>query len=756
MSAEAREAYRQRMREISGERKFRVRFRNLMRQTTEQIDRQMSELQLNVNGNHRTKVERLFRCVLRVLEVPDVPWYPERDEVQGAPMPEEDQWLIASSDMDSEQERASAWPSNRGLPPISALTVPVVTNQPAQQPTLNNLASANNRKDTQQQEASPTDNTMRTPRITINADGETRSRQHLLPPQPDLRRAFASLKTQRDTTNLVTNSTNITRGKEDDQGVEQLRGARPKEAWHRSMRSTATRNIESRNLINGEYEQSDRDVDRCRRSPRKTDNRNWLDDEYIPSDKGFIRVNPQPNLHVTPRRRKKIVPREPSTSSSSGDYSPPPLSSSRLQGDFRDSSPGSSDGESRERSTTNRRRWSRGQEVYQNQPRSRRESRRERSTAPEDNSLHVIKTLKGWGLRYSGEEKESPEQFISRLKACKRATDIPDEQLLPCLASILVREAGDWYEVYQDDMLSWDFKMFEKAFRRQFVGELHEDDIMEELRARYQGAKEKIAPFITKFRRIIAHLKKTPSLREQLNLTFSHLRPEYQDAMWEKKLNSFDAIERYGREFERREAIKERYRSPPRREKTRIAGTNYSGPHRASHKVAAVAESSGTEDTAQPATKTGKKSRAERQEIAAMNNRTTPWPARDQTSRSVPNPAPRRPTATVQNPPGGDKQGLTSAPAPFSISPTSPTGENGLAFVGPCFVCQLVGHRAADCPKRRCYACGQTGHMARTCPARPAPNTIQCQGCGQGGTTLRECPNCRSLVAALGNGTART
>ena len=88
--------------------------------------------------------------------------------------------------------------------------------------------------------------------------------------------------------------------------------------------------------------------------------------------------------------------------------------------------------------------------------------------------------------------------------------------------------------------LSWYFKTFEKAFKRKFVGELHEDDVMEELRARYQGAKEKIAPFITKFRRIILHLKRPPSLREQLNLTFSHLRPEYQDALWEKNLNSFD------------------------------------------------------------------------------------------------------------------------------------------------------------------------------------------------------------------------
>ena len=75
----------------------------------------------------------------------------------------------------------------------------------------------------------------------------------------------------------------------------------------------------------------------------------------------------------------------------------------------------------------------------------------------------------------------------------------------------------------------------------------------------------------------------------------------FNKALWEKNLGSFDAIERYGRELERRKAIKERYRSPPRREKSRRAGTNYMGPHRATHKVAAVAEVSGADENGTPA-----------------------------------------------------------------------------------------------------------------------------------------------------------
>ena len=146
------------------------------------------------------------------------------------------------------------------------------------------------------------------------------------------------------------------------------------------------------------------------------------------------------------------------------------------------------------------------------------------------------------------------------------------------------------------------------------------------------------------------------------------------------------------------------------------------------------------------------------QEVAAMNNRTAPWPPGERSGKSRATSAPRRPNApgAAQIALGAGRSGLTSAPAPYSLSPISPNVDSGLAFIGPCFICQLVGHRAADCPKRRCYSCGQADHMARTCSSRPVPRDIQCQGYGQEGTTLRKCPNCCPLVAALGNGIATT
>ena len=75
--------YKKKMRELSKERNFRARFRDLMRQKTEEVEQQLSELGLNTYGSHRAKCERLFRGILRTVGAEDVPWYPDQDEAGG-------------------------------------------------------------------------------------------------------------------------------------------------------------------------------------------------------------------------------------------------------------------------------------------------------------------------------------------------------------------------------------------------------------------------------------------------------------------------------------------------------------------------------------------------------------------------------------------------------------------------------------------------------------------------------------------------
>ena len=91
------------------------------------------------------------------------------------------------------------------------------------------------------------------PRITVNADREVNSRQYLLPPQPDIRNALASLTVRRDITNPGTTPANASWERETGRDFKRSQGARPKEMCHRSRLSTTARNPENRDKLDDEY-----------------------------------------------------------------------------------------------------------------------------------------------------------------------------------------------------------------------------------------------------------------------------------------------------------------------------------------------------------------------------------------------------------------------------------------------------------------------------------------------------------------------
>ena len=354
--------YKKKMREHRRERNFRARFRDVTRQTTEEVEQQLSELGFKTHGSHRAKGERLFRGILRTAGVADVPWYPDQDKAGGIAVPEAEEWLMEQSDreLESEAEREQRqrqqkvpWPSNRGLPPFEEETATANGTQTIQR-LSNNMTSSTNIVNHPHQAAALTDNANTVSRITVQDEGETNSTQYLLPPESNFRDAFATLRLRRDIPRSFTTPADSSRVREGGRDVQRSTGTKPKETWYRSRLSTTAQNLE------------DRDE---------------LDDEYLPNGKDFIRVNHQPNPRTTPRRSRKILlPRE--SSSDAEGYSPPSLSSSRLRADFRDLSP-ESEAESRGRQTI-----------------TARDGAGARSLAG------------AFRLRYSGEEKESPEQFL--------------------------------------------------------------------------------------------------------------------------------------------------------------------------------------------------------------------------------------------------------------------------------------------------------------------------------------------------------
>ena len=185
-SMEARK-YKESMRELSRQRDFRARFRDIMRQPAEETSQQLTELNLNTGGSETTRAERLFRVIIRTIGPVEVPWFPETNEADGVVVPEEEELLMGDSDhdwdykTDAEQapmQQQAPWPSDRGLPTASEMAAVTAGTQTGQG-LLRSRVPPVDRTGPRQHSAPWQDEAGGLPRITVQDERNTESRQHL-------------------------------------------------------------------------------------------------------------------------------------------------------------------------------------------------------------------------------------------------------------------------------------------------------------------------------------------------------------------------------------------------------------------------------------------------------------------------------------------------------------------------------------------------------------------------------------------------
>ena len=153
------------------------------------------------------------------------------------------------------------------------------------------------------------------PRITSREVRNHGSAQYLRPLPTDVREASAALGSRHDLPRFCRTPVNPSSNREPEKDPQPHRGGRQKV------------NVASIKVVNFGRNFEDH-----------YDERTELDDEYIPRGGEFVLVNHLPRHQGTLRWHRKIVFSRDS-SLNSEDYTPPPLSSSRLGADFRELSP---------------------------------------------------------------------------------------------------------------------------------------------------------------------------------------------------------------------------------------------------------------------------------------------------------------------------------------------------------------------------------------------------------------------------------
>ena len=236
--------------------------------------------------------------------------------------------------------------------------------------------------------------------------------------------------------------------------------------------------------------------------------------------------------------------------------------------------------------------------------------------------------------------------------------------------------------------------------------------------------------------------------RRVVEMAWHNLLPEYRRAMVDKIIESLDDIERLGRKWERQKDLDRRYVPPPPMAEFHLTGAGYSGTV-SRGKVAALTAEERCEVAAVtqplPKAETKQRERASRKgkegkesastapqrsaetarpvAAAAVSGRTyaqaavsPPAERRTQAGRAYAGAQPPRATAPRPNAPAGGSY-VREPPGRSASAVIGPNGE----FIGACFKCQAVGHRASECPQIICYYCQQKGHISRECQTRRAP-----------------------------------
>lgn len=298
--------------------------------------------------------------------------------------------------------------------------------------------------------------------------------------------------------------------------------------------------------------------------------------------------------------------------------------------------------------------------------------------------------MKSFDLKFSGNENENAELFLEELIDCIDNSKLDKKSALKAVPRMLSNLAKKWYQGEKAYIHSWsDFK---KKFRKRFVPYHDDGDVYEDLHGRTQGEGERIAEYINNIKLIAAYFKAPPSEKVLVKRTIRNLLPSYRTFIRDKRISTFDKLQKYGQKYERELDERNRYTAPKPKELMHIKYAAFTPKEKQKAKTAATKETvEATIVNPSNGKKTKKKSESEKPDSVAANSTTVqPTTSNLQTQRKP--------------------------------------------FLGTCKICGVVGHRAFHCPKRDgrvlCYGCAEFGVLY--------PNCTRCQSRREAAENLKK------------------
>lgn len=170
------------------------------------------------------------------------------------------------------------------------------------------------------------------------------------------------------------------------------------------------------------------------------------------------------------------------------------------------------------------------------------------------------KEMSYWGLDFTGEASEDPEEFLRKIRRGRRLVAIRDEDMLSCVAFFLSGKALRWYEAKEDLFDSWDG--FELSFRRRFGAPDEHLILRDNIARRRQEEGESVAGYFEGLTALMRWLERPMTRDEQIYFAYRNLLPEVQLVISRCSFMDLDELEDAARAAEQKLEIANRHRVP--------------------------------------------------------------------------------------------------------------------------------------------------------------------------------------------------
>ncbi|CAB0029760.1 unnamed protein product [Trichogramma brassicae] len=179
--------------------------------------------------------------------------------------------------------------------------------------------------------------------------------------------------------------------------------------------------------------------------------------------------------------------------------------------------------------------------------------------------LDIGRIVRGWNLKYSGEPGDSIEEFLERVRECRRLTQLTDNDLLNAMSELLTGSARLWARQTQQEWTSW--QHFCNEARACFgVDRRFQQALIKEAQRRTQGDLEPVRSYIFALLTIMSKFEDQWPVEMQLDLLHTNMRPDLQMQVRRSSVTTVGQLLELAREAEGIELARRVYQRPPPKE----------------------------------------------------------------------------------------------------------------------------------------------------------------------------------------------